>query len=72
MTKALRAAFEAASHLPEDQQDELAAAILDELASDARWERAFAESQDLLERLANEALEEDRAGKTQLLDPDAL
>lgn len=72
MTEALRAAFEAASRLSEDHQDELAAAILDELASDERWERAFAESHDVLERLASEALEEHRAGKTQILDPDAL
>jgi len=32
MTKALRKAFEAASRLPDRDQDELAAAILEELA----------------------------------------
>jgi hypothetical protein len=72
MTKALKKAFEAASRLPDADQDELAAAILEELEADERWEAAFARSQDALERLANEALEEYRAGRTEPLDPDAL
>ena len=72
MTKALKKAFEAASCLPDADQDELAAAILEELDADERWDAAFARSQDALERLANEALEEHRAGRTEPLDPDAL
>jgi hypothetical protein len=72
MTKALNRAFEAASRLPDQDQDELAAAILEELEADERWEVAFARSQDELERLADEALEEYRTGRTEPLDPDAL
>jgi hypothetical protein len=72
MTKALKKAFEAASRLAEADQDELAAAILEELEADERWEAAFACSQDALARLADEALEEHRAGRTEPLDPDAL
>ena len=72
MTKALKKAFEAASRLPEGAQDELAAAILDELAADERWEAVLAQSQGALERLADEALREHRAGRTAALDPDAL
>ena len=72
MTKALKKAFEAALRLPDRAQDELAAAILEELDADERWEAAFARSQDALERLADEALEEHRAGRTEPLDPDAL
>ena len=72
MTKALTQAFEVASRLPEWEQDELAAAILEELDADERWEAAFAGSQEALERLADEALEEHRAGRTEPLDPDAL
>ena len=72
MTEALKRAFEAASRLSEPAQDELAAAILEELDADERWDAAFARSQDALERLANEALEEHRAGRTEPLDPDAL
>ena len=72
MTKALKKAFEAASRLPDTDQDELAAAILEELGADERLEAAFARSQDALGRLADEALEEYRAGRTEPLDPDAL
>lgn len=72
MTKALQKAFEAASRLPDPDQDELAAAILAELEADERWGAAFARSQDALARLADEALEEHRAGRTKPLDPDAL
>jgi len=36
MTDALRKAFETAGRLPEREQDELAAAILEELNADAR------------------------------------
>ena len=72
MTKALKKAFEAASRLPEREQDELATAILVELAVDERWEAAFAESQQALDQLAEEARREHRAGPTEALDPDAL
>jgi histidinol-phosphate/aromatic aminotransferase/cobyric acid decarboxylase-like protein len=72
MTEALKKAFEAASRLPDREQDELAAAILEDLDADQRWAAAFAGSQDALERLADEALEEYRAGRTKPLDPDAL
>ena len=72
MTKALQKAFEAASRLPDADQEELAAAILEELQADERWDAVFARSQDALGRLADEALEEYRAGRTEPLDPDAL
>lgn len=68
MTKSLEAAFKAASGLPEEEQDSLAAAILAELAFDA----AIASRPDVLERLADEALAEHRAGRTLPLDPDNL
>ena len=68
MTKAL----EVASRLPDREPDELATAILEEMAADERLEAAFAQSQETLERLAREALEEHRAGQTKTLDPDAL
>jgi len=72
MTKALKKAFEVASRLPDREQDELATVILEEMAADERWEAAFAQSQQTLERLSKEALEEHRAGQTKTLDPDAL
>ena len=72
MTKLLEQAFEEANKLPEHEQDALANFLLAELASERRWTRAFADSQDLLSQLADEALAEHRAGDTQELDPEAL
>ena len=72
MTKALRKAFDVASRLPDREQDALAAAILEELAADERWEAAVADRPGALERLADEALAEHRAGRTKPLDPDTL
>ena len=72
MTMSLRKAFEAASRLSDREQDELASAILEELAADERWDVAFGQSQSALKRLAEEALKEHRAGRTEVLDPDAL
>jgi hypothetical protein len=72
MTGALKKVFEEASRLPEAQQDELAAAIREELAATERWAGSLARSQHALERLADEALTEHRSGSTEPLDPDAL
>jgi len=72
MSDALRKAFEIAGRLPKREQDELAAAILEELASDECWDAALGQSQEALARLADEALGEHRAGRTRALDPDAL
>jgi hypothetical protein len=68
MTKALKNAFDAASRLPDRDQDALAAAILEELAADERWESALAARPEALGKLADEALAEHRAGRTKPLD----
>ena len=70
MTKLLEKAFQEAAKLSEEEQDVLARAVLDELASERRWDELFEGSPDLLEDLAREALEEHRAGRTQNLNPD--
>src|SRR5207247_1189247 len=44
MSDALRKAFEIAGRLPKREQDELAAAILEELASDKCWDAALGHS----------------------------
>lgn len=72
VTKALHRAFEAASGLPDQAQDELAAAILEELEMEEAFDRRLAETAPALERLAKEALVEHRAGLTVPLDPDSL
>lgn len=72
MTKLLERAFEEASRLPEVEQNALAKWVLDELHSEREWARTFAESEDVLERLADEAIEEKRKGKAKPLDLDRL
>jgi hypothetical protein len=72
MTKVLEKAFNEASKLTENEQDALGEWLLNEIQSEREWDRAFARSQDLLARLANEALAEHRRGQTDELDPDKL
>jgi hypothetical protein len=72
MTKALEDAFKAASRLPEKEQDALAAAILDEIAMEKRWDATLAGSASALEKLADEAIADHRAGRTEPLDPSKL
>lgn len=72
MTQLLEKAFSEAAKLPEEEQNALAEWILDELDSEHQWDEAFAKSQDLLAKLADEALKEYQAGKTQPLAPDTL
>ncbi|MCA9962936.1 MAG: hypothetical protein KC423_01790 [Anaerolineales bacterium] len=72
MTLALEKAFNRVANLPEVEQDAFAAWIMAELEAEARWDRLFEDSQDLLATLANQALLEYDEGKTEPLDPDAL
>jgi len=65
MTQLLDQAFRELAKLSPSEQDALAAALLAELASEKRWSTLFDQSQDLLGKLADEALAEYRAGKTQ-------
>ena len=72
MTKLLKKAFDAAAKLPRDDQDALAAAILEEVAVEGLWAESFARNPSALEKLAAEALADHRAGRTTPLDPDRL
>lgn len=65
-------AIEEIHKLPEQEQDAIAAWILEELNSERKWTELFAASQDLLSEMADEALAEHRAGKTLPLDPEQL
>jgi hypothetical protein len=58
--------------LPVNDQNAIASMILEELEDDRRWDKAFADSPDLLAKLAATAMTEHRAGKTQELDPKTL
>ena len=66
MNQLLQKAFERAAELPEEEQDRFALFLLAELEWERQWAELFArpESEDLLERLADEALAEHRAGRT--------
>ena len=72
MTQLLEKAYERLTRLPDEEQDTIAALILDELDSEEEWNRQFARSADALSRLAQKALAEHRAGKTVPLGPDTL
>jgi len=64
MTSLLKEAFEKASQLPPDLQDQLAKELLDELEWEQRWDQTLASSEDLLGRLAGKAIQDFEAGTT--------
>ena len=72
MTDLLKKAFDAASRLPEKEQDAVAEWLLAELATEEGWEERFAGTQDALSVLAREASEENERGETKELDPRSL
>jgi len=72
MTELLNRAFRQAAQLPPEAQDELARQLLDELASEERWSTAFEHSTEALSELADQAVAENAAQRTQPLDPDRL
>jgi hypothetical protein len=72
MTELLKKAFDEAAQLPDDQQDAIASLLLEELKSDRVWGQAFDRSQGALEKLADEAIRDHKAGKTDEMDPSSL
>lgn len=72
VTHLLQQAFAAASRLPADEQDALARALLHDLASEAVIDERISSTPDSLARLADEAIAEYRAGRTESLDPEQL
>jgi hypothetical protein len=63
VTDLLKKAFDAASRLPEDEQDAVAGWLLAELASEKVWKKRFARTQGALSKLAREASGECEQGK---------
>lgn len=72
MTQLLEHAFQEASRLPDMQQNMIARWLLDELLAEKKWDYLFAESEDFLASLADEALKKHRTGKTRPLDLDKV
>ena len=58
MTRLLEKAFKEAARLPVVEQNALAKWVLAELHSEMKWQRMFADSEDILVKLADEAIEE--------------
>lgn len=72
MTKLLKKAFNEASKLLVVEQNALAKWMLEELETERKWEQIFAGSEDILDRLADEALDAHKKGKAKPLDIDCL
>ena len=68
MTSLLEKALKKVGTLPQDEQDAIAAEILDSLADEEAWRKKFAMKRDRLRQLAREALDEDARGETRSLD----
>ncbi len=74
MTKLLEDAFSKARELPDEEQDTIGALVLQEIASESRWDELFShpKSADLLSKLANQAIVQARAGHARKLDVNDL
>lgn len=72
MGRLLDKAFAEASRLPESEQEALATWLLEELASERRWQEALTDFPEPLAKLADEALAEHRVRRTRPLNPDRL
>ena len=72
MGKLLEKAMEEASRLPESEQEKVGAWLLEELASERRWDELFRRSGSAIERMADEALRDEAEGRTEPLDPEAM
>lgn len=72
MANLLEKVFEEAGRLPESEQEALGALMIEELASERRWEGWLLQSADLRAKLADEALVEHRARRTRPLNADVL
>lgn len=59
MTNQVRKAFQKIGELPQNEQEEIANLILEELS----WDKTFEASQDKLATLAKEAKEDYKSGK---------
>ena len=72
MTELLDRTITKLKTLSVEQQDAIAMIILEELEDEIQWNNSFESSQDLLAKLAKEAMSEYHEGKTQELDLETL
>lgn len=73
MTELLKKAFDKISAtLPDNEQDEFGRYLLAVMKDEARWQAVVAKSPDKLRKLADQALDAYRSGRTSVLDPEKL
>ena len=72
MTKLLKQAFERASELSDNMQDELAREWLEEIEDEKKWDQTLSSSQDVLDTLAEKALQQHNKDETKQMGPDEL
>ncbi len=72
MNRLLKDVLAKLDKLSPERQNELAAVLLAEMEADERWDALFAKSQDELEAMADEALDEHARGETRPLDSSVL
>jgi hypothetical protein len=72
MTNLLDEAYAAAKKLPEDEQEAIGAMLLAEIEDNRRWDELLAQPSEVIERMADRALEHHRLGLTLPLDPETL
>ncbi|MEA2237330.1 MAG: hypothetical protein QOC81_2054 [Thermoanaerobaculia bacterium] len=64
MSNLLDEAYAAAKELPEQEQEAIGAWLLAEIDADRKWDELFAQRSDVIERMADKALEDHRRGRT--------
>ena len=72
MNRLLAETFEKVSLPSEDLQDQLAQELMEEMSWEAQWDQTLGSSQDKLDRLAEKAEREYRAGQTKEMGFDDL
>ena len=72
MTTLLSTAFKKASSLSEIEQNRFAQFLIQEIESETKWNKLFEKSEDILEDMANLALNEYEDNKTTLLKKEEL
>ena len=72
MTVRLKEAFDKASHLPDELQNELADELIADIEAESRWDQTFKDTQDKLEKMADKALKNFEEGKFKKMGFDQL
>jgi hypothetical protein len=72
MSKLLEEMFNETRRLPEDEQDDIAELIREQLADNRRWEESFARNPAKLAAMAAEALRQSEAGEAKEMGWDEL